>query len=91
MKRENPEDVLKRNKLKLQIYCAVGLIIVGCVLLIFSFFVPPKGVIDSSVLAAIGEIFCFSGSLFGINVNYKLKLFKESAEFENKNSKNKEE
>ena len=35
-------------------------------LLIVSFFVPPTGVIDGSVLAAAGEIFGFSALLTGL-------------------------
>ena len=34
-------------------FIAVGLIIA-------SFFIPPQGVVDSSVLAAVGEIFAFA-------------------------------
>ena len=37
-----------------------GLSIVSVLLLIASFIIPPQGVIDPSVLAAVGEIFAFS-------------------------------
>lgn len=36
------------------------LTIVAVLLIIASFFVPPCGVVDSSVLAAVGEIFAFA-------------------------------
>lgn len=34
-------------------------------LIVTSFFVPPMGIIDGSVLAAVGEIFGFAALLFG--------------------------
>lgn len=43
----------------------------GMVLLVVSFFVPPLGIIDASVLAAIGEVFTFSGALIGIDYHYR--------------------
>lgn len=90
-KKENPEEVLKRNKLKIQIWSAVSLVIVGCVLLLASFIIPPTGYIDPSVLTALGELFTFAGSLFGLNANYKIKLYREAAEFENKYRTNDQE
>lgn len=34
-------------------------------LIVTSFFIPPQGVVDSSVLAAVGEIFAFA-ALFAV-------------------------
>ena len=59
--------------LKLQLYIAVALIIVGIGLLIAGFCVAPVGVIHVSVLTALGEIWTFVGSLFGIDYHYKFK------------------
>ena len=42
------------------------LTIIAVVLIGASFFVPPLGVIDGSVLAATGELFAFSGLWVGI-------------------------
>ena len=39
---------------------AMVLTIVSIGLIIGSFFVPPQGVIDGSVLAAVGELFAFA-------------------------------
>ncbi len=64
---------LNDKKLTLQLISAVLLILVGCSLLIAGFFVPPTGVIDSSVLIAFGEILTFVGALFGIDYHYKIK------------------
>ena len=61
-------------KSNIQLYLAVGLIIVGCGLLISGLVIPPTGVIDNSVLIAFGEILTFVGSLFGIDYHYKFKL-----------------
>ena len=58
---------------KLQLYLAVLLATFGMTLMVASFFVPPMGVIDSSVLVASGEVFTFSGSLLGIDYHYKAK------------------
>ena len=44
-------------------------------MLIASFSVPPLGIIDSSILAAVGEVFTFSGGLIGIDYTYKYKWF----------------
>ena len=42
------------------------LTIIAVILIGLSFFVPPLGVIDGSVLAATGELFAFSGLWVGI-------------------------
>lgn len=39
---------------------------ISVALLVASFFVPPMGVIDGSVLAAVGEMFGFSALLTGL-------------------------
>lgn len=49
---------------RLRIIAAI-LAAVAVVLVVVSFFVPPRGVIDGSVLAAVGELFAFA-SLFMI-------------------------
>lgn len=49
---------------RLKIIAAI-LAAVAVVLVVVSFFVPPRGVIDGSVLAAVGELFAFA-SLFMI-------------------------
>jgi hypothetical protein len=42
----------------------------GLILLVWSFYVPPKGVIDKSVLFAFGEIAVFVASLMWIDYYY---------------------
>lgn len=47
---------------------AVGVIFVGCGLLTASLILPPTGVIDHSVLVAVGEILTFAGALMGVQL-----------------------
>ena len=60
-------------KLKVHLLAAVSLAIFGLLLLLLSFFTPPIGNIDNSVLVAVGEVFTFSGSVMGIDYKYKCK------------------
>lgn len=76
----------KKTRLNLQLISAVGMVIIGCALLIFGFVVPPLGVIDNSVLVAFGETCTFAGALFGVDYNYKYKIHissKNQKDFEN--------
>lgn len=60
----------------IQLWLGVCLVIVGVLLLWTSFFVHPLGIIDASVLAAVGEVFTFAGALIGIDYTYKYKTIK---------------
>ncbi len=57
------------TKEKISYGLAVGTMICGLVLLFMSFFVPPEGEINSSVLYAFGEISLFVGSVLGLSVH----------------------
>lgn len=59
------------EKVTAQLICAVGLTVLGCVLLVCGFIAPPQGEIHSSVLIAFGEILTFVGALFGVDYHYK--------------------
>lgn len=50
--------------------------LIGIGLLWTSLFIPPVGIIDASVLAAVGEVLTFSGALVGIDYSYRFKHFK---------------
>ena len=65
------------SKANIQLILGFTLAIFGMALLILSFFVPPMGIIDASVLAAIGEVFTFSGALIGIDYHYKARRFEQ--------------
>lgn len=79
----------KHTKLKWMIICAVIMVIAGVVLIFAGMFIPPIGEIDPSVLTALGEFLTFSGSLFGLNTNYRIKI--EQMDFEDKNIKSETE
>ncbi len=58
---------------RIQLWVAVAMVAFGVIIIMVSFFIPPIGVIDSSVLVAFGEVLTFSGSLLGIDYKYKLR------------------
>lgn len=64
------------SKIKTEIAAAVVLVAAGCFLLIAGLFIPPMGVIHPSVLVAFGEVAVFSGSLFGIDLHYRMEFHK---------------
>lgn len=83
------KPINNEQKMTIQLWLGVALAIFGVILIIASFLCPPMGVIDASVLAAIGEVFTFSGSILGIDYHYKYKRFQaEYSEREEYNSDN---
>lgn len=75
----------KINAKLVHLICAVVLLIVGVILLAIGIFAPPIGTIDNSVLIAFGEILTFTGSIFGIDYNYRYKMTKLNFDRENDN------
>lgn len=75
---------LKHVKLRWMIICAVALVILGCLLILMGLFLPPMGEIHPSVLTALGEVFTFSGSLWGLNTHYRIKTDQMDADIETK-------
>lgn len=69
--------ITPEQKMTVQLWMGVVLAAFGVILLTVSFFCPPMGIIHSSVLAAIGEVFTFSGALIGIDYTYKYKVYKK--------------
>lgn len=63
-------------KPRIKNYVSIGTLIFGILITIASFIVPPLGVIDNSVLTAIGEIFAFAGAISGIDVIYQRGVMK---------------
>ena len=53
-------DVCTKSKI-----AAAVLSFIAVTLIVVSFFIPPQGVVDSSVLAAVGEIFAFAALFAG--------------------------
>ena len=66
------KEILNNHWL-LQYIFSVFLCITGLLLLGAGFIVNPLGIIDQSVLVAVGEIFTFSGSILGITTIHKAK------------------
>lgn len=60
-----------KQRPQVQLCLAVGLAVLGALLLICGFFVPPMGGISPSVLVAYGEVMTFAGALFGIDYHYR--------------------
>lgn len=56
------ENKMKCTKAK---YVAGALALISVALIIGSFFMPPQGVVDGSVLAAVGELFGFAALFAG--------------------------
>ena len=72
--------IMTKKCIKIELIAALILVIVGCFLLIAGLFVPPIGIIHPSVLVAFGEVSVFAGSLFGIDLHYRLEFSKIKAE-----------
>lgn len=77
-------EKIKVTKLKWMIISAVVLVFTGIVLIMIGIWCPPIGEIHPSLLTALGEIFSFSGCLFGINANYRFKTFINQQNLEDK-------
>lgn len=56
---------------QIRLLCAYSTCIAGMILMFTGLAVPPTGVIDHSVLIALGEILTFSGALLGIHIRYR--------------------
>ena len=76
MERRKIKPLSLHQKMTIQLWLGVCLVVVGVLLLWCSFFVTPLGVIDASVLAAVGEVFTFAGALIGIDYTYKYKVIR---------------
>lgn len=60
-----------------KIWLGVGLAVFGCLLIIAGVCIPPVGVIDGSVLTAVGEVFSLAGaclSMFSLNRRNNAKI-----------------
>lgn len=60
------EDTIRIKRESVRIWLGVGLAIFGCVLIMVGLIIPPAGIIDGSVLTAVGEIFGLSGGCIGV-------------------------
>lgn len=60
----------------IQLILAVLCVLSGLILLFMGLWIKPRGIIDTSVLIAFGEVATFAGSLTGIDYSYKYKIAK---------------
>ena len=81
-------EKIKHTKLKWMIISATALVVAGIFLILAGLFIPPMGEIHPSVLTALGEVFTFSGSLWGLNTHYRIKTDQIDADLEIKNKEN---
>ena len=65
-----------KEKLTIQLWLGVMLVLCGIALLWTGMFLAPVGEIHPSVLTAAGEVLTFSGALIGIDYTYKYKTLK---------------
>lgn len=87
---ESKHKMSENTKLTIQLFMAVILVIVGVTLFFMGFYAIPVGEISASVLTASGEIFAFSGSLMGLDYNFKFKTEKLREEYKRKNEEREE-
>lgn len=80
------DEKIKHVKLKWMIICAVVLVFIGVSMILLGMFLPPIGEIHPSVLTALGEVFTFSGSLWGLNTHYRIKTDQMDADMDIKNN-----
>lgn len=68
----------QKQKMTIEFFFGFICALIGIGLLWAALFIPPIGIIDASVLTAVGEVLTFSGALVGIDYTYRFKHFKES-------------
>lgn len=71
--KEEREARERKEVCRTTLWTAVGVMAVGCGLLIAAIAIPPPGVIDHSILVAFGEISTFSGALLGVRMKIRKK------------------
>lgn len=74
----------EQQRLSIQFWLGVAIVIVGLVLLFLGFYAVPVGEIAPSVLTAFGEIATFSGALIGVDYRYRFKEFQTEEEYRHK-------
>ena len=84
------EEMKERCRLCTAVFCIT--FAVALALIIGGFFVPPMGIIDGSLLTAVGELIIFPALAFGmraVTLGYDLRLQKGDASMEITNDKDK--
>ena len=62
----NNIDEIRVKKETSKIHLGLGIAIFGCFMILLGACLPPVGIIDGSILTAVGELFSLSGALLGV-------------------------
>ena len=81
-------DKIKEN-IKFLLSCI--LLVLGVVIVFVSLYLPPEGVIDSSVLTLIGENFVFVGAVWGLGMYTSVQKKKIDAHYQHIKQLNRDE
>lgn len=71
------KKISQEQKMTIQFWAGLFIVMVGLVLLFLGFYAVPIGEIAPSVLTAFGEIATFSGALIGVDYRYRFKMYEE--------------
>lgn len=69
---------------KRKFWLACFLCVSGVLLLFTALFIPPAGVLSTSVLTGSGELLLTGGAILGVDVAYSIKLKELLSEYINK-------
>lgn len=67
----------KENERALQLYAALGMMVLGAGLVVADFIILPLGDIHQSTQVIFGEMLAFVGAIFGIDYKYKFERDKK--------------
>jgi len=70
-------EQVKRERCRMCTWVFIACFVLSVALIVGGFFVPPMGIIDGSVLTAIGELIVFPALAFGmraVELGYELKI-----------------
>ena len=76
---------------KRKFWLACFLCVSGVVLMFVALFIPPAGVLSTSVLTGSGELLLTGGAILGVDVAYSIKLKELLSDYLNKPEEKKEE
>ena len=72
---------------KRKFWLACFLCVSGVALLFVSLFIPPAGVLSTSVLTGSGELLLTGGAILGVDVAYSIKLKELLSDYINQDKK----
>lgn len=87
-------DIKMKNVIsdKRKFWLACFLCVSGVVLMFVALFIPPVGILSTSVLTGSGELLLTGGAILGVDVAYSIKLKELLSDYiENKDNEKKSE